>query len=211
MSEDLVINSFCIIRNNKVITGDGQLLFENLPFSEIITKVYHHLSINYPKFYKMDNLSKLGFISSEILLAGKNIHDKYLPEEVGLILANSSSSLDTDKNHQNSINDKANYFPSPAIFVYTLPNIMIGEICIRQKISGEGTFFIHEKFDPVFLHRYVNELFTNNLLKCCIVGWVEMEGNNYESALYFIEKDQINKGIIIFDPTEMNRIYLEKF
>lgn len=212
MKEVYSIKDFCIVHNNKISTKSGiQESFTGLPYNQFIIKLYQHFSINYPKFYKMDNLSKLGFISSELLLKDKNILDKYTPDEVGIILSNSSSSLDADKNHQNSIKNKSDYFPSPAVFVYTLANIMIGEICIRHKFTGEGQFFVSEKFDAEFLYNYVNELFTNNIFKCCLTGWIEADGENYRSVLYFVEKDQINDRIIIFEPSRLNNIFNEKF
>ncbi len=42
------------------------------------------------------------------------------------------------------------------LFVYTLPNILIGEICIKFKIQGESNFFVSQFVD------YKN-LFTQSL------------------------------------------------
>jgi hypothetical protein len=208
MKEIPVIKDFCIIRNQKIVTGSGiHASFGNLPFSEFLTAAYQHFNIGYPKFYKMDPLCKLGFIASELLLKNKELSGRYESKEVGMVFANASSSLAADKSHQESIRDRAAYFPGPAVFVYTLPNILIGEISIRHKITGEGLFMVGEKFDPGFIHTYVNQLFSENIIKCCIAGWVETDGKNYDSVLYFIEKDQFNDGITIFEPAEMSKIY----
>ena len=146
------ISDYCSIRNNTVVLH-GQTTYADAGsgYQEFLTGVYQHFKVSYPKFYKMDNLSKLGFLTAELLLRNKNIHQQYTGNEVGIILMNASSSLDTDRHHQHTILDRNNYFPSPAVFVYTLPNIVIGEISIRHKITGEGTFFVQEKFDPSFL------------------------------------------------------------
>jgi hypothetical protein len=37
-------------------------------FAEFSKKAYHHLGLSYPKFFKMDNLSKLAFLGAELLL-----------------------------------------------------------------------------------------------------------------------------------------------
>ena len=84
------------------------------------------------KFYKMDNLCKLGYVAAGYLLKDTN----YRPEEIGIILANASASLDTDCRHQAIINKEGDKAASPAVFVYTLPNVVLGEICIRHKNSG---------------------------------------------------------------------------
>ena len=95
------------------------------------------------KFYKMDNLCKLGYVAAEYLLKDTNYH----PKEIGIILANASSSLDTDCKHQAIISKEGDKAASPAVFVYTLPNVVLGEICIRHKIQGENTFFVRRQSD----------------------------------------------------------------
>ncbi|MFH1296133.1 MAG: hypothetical protein ABIJ04_02530 [Bacteroidota bacterium] len=134
----------------------------------------------------MDSLSKLGFISAELVLRQVNL-DLYDKKRVGIVLANGSSSLDTDLIHQQSINDRSQYFPSPSVFVYTLPNIMIGEICIRHQVKGENTFLISEKFDHRLLFNYVNELFQHHRVEACLAGWVELLKEQFEALLMFVE------------------------
>jgi hypothetical protein len=212
MSQTYIISDYCSIRNHEVVLHD-KLVYANTDavFPEFLTKIYQHFGISYPKFYKMDNLSKLGFLSADLLLRDKDIHQHYAGNEVGIILMNASSSLDTDRNHQNTILDRNNYFPSPAVFVYTLPNIVIGEICIRHKITGEGTFFIQEKSNPSFWVDYVKILLDQGIIQCCLAGWVETEGHNYESVMVFIEKsDRPNSGIANFDASSIHRIFDNK-
>jgi hypothetical protein len=103
-------------------------------------------------------------------------------------LANASSSLVTDANYQRTITDPGNYFPSPSLFVYTLPNITIGEICLKHKIYGENVFFISQKFDANILYFYVNELFENTNTQQCITGWVECNEKTYEAFLLLVDK-----------------------
>jgi hypothetical protein len=156
----------------------------------------------------MDNLCKLGFLSAETLLRDTEIRNRYTGKDTGLILMNSSSSLDTDRIHQNTILDRSDYFPSPSVFVYTLPNIVIGEICIRNKITGESTFFIQEKFSPSFLVNYIRYLFDCEIINRCIGGWIEIDGENYESLVCLIEKTAgSDSGIANFEPAAIQDIY----
>ncbi len=204
------ITNFCIIRNNKAQAGSLSYSDTSVAGHEFLIKAYQHFGISYPKFYKMDNLSRLGFLSVELLLKNHPVHQLYKPEDVGIILSNASSSLSTDIIHQRSISNRSEYFPSPSVFVYTLPNVMIGEICIRHKFSGEGCFFIHERFNAAFLHQYVKLLLDNRIIQCSITGWVEMNEQNYESVVYLIEKQsQTNNQIVNFEPGELNKIYLK--
>ena len=151
---------------------------------DLLLYVYQHFGIKYPKFYKMDNLSKLGWLAAEILLQDKFDAAKYQPEDVGLILANANSSLDTDVRYY----ETAKQIASPSLFVYTLPNIMTGEICIRHNFKGENAFFIFEKFDAGFIQEYVNNLLNNDTLQACICGWVELLENQYNTVLFLVEK-----------------------
>jgi hypothetical protein len=104
--------------------------------------------------------------------------------------------LQTDKLHQHSIDDKTNYFPSPAVFVYTLPNISIGELAIRHKITGENAFFVSEKFDSHLMVNYT-ELVLNDNATSAICGWVEVDDTAYEAFIFLVEtKNNTNKNTI---------------
>ena len=62
------IESFCTIQKNEVIlNGKSIIKSEGDLFSDFSKKIYQNLEINYPKFFKMDNLSKLAFLSAEFL------------------------------------------------------------------------------------------------------------------------------------------------
>ena len=194
------ITATCSIRNNRVYK-DGRLLFESADekVPDFLAAVYTFLSPGYPKFYKMDNLSKLGWLGTEILLSG---FDKsgYKPEDVGIVLANSNSSLDTDRRYFETVSE----YPSPSLFVYTLPNIVIGEICIRHGFRGENAFFVFEQFEIPFIANYVKNLFNSEETKACICGWVEILGDEYEAMLYLVEPKQGND---IFDAEGMRTAY----
>ena len=193
MNRSYEISKYCVIRDNRVFV-DGQVMFSGEreeAFSGFIKKGYKHFKLDYPKFFKMDNLSKLGFIAAELLLKDADLKATFQNHKIGIILANSASSLDTDINYQTTINDRSDYFPSPAVFVYTLPNIVIGEICIKHKIMGESAFFVSEKFDEKFIYDYVVDLLKTSKVKCCITGWVELEGDQYESVLYLVKKSEV--------------------
>jgi hypothetical protein len=192
------IQHFVHIHAQKVLI-DGVFRYEEtataLDFPAFIRNVYKHFEMQYPKFYKMDDLSKLAFVGAELLNLKKS--DVYKSEDKGIVLMNRSSSLYTDALHQASIADKNNYFPSPAVFVYTLPNIAIGELCIRHQISGENYFFVQEHFNPAMLTNYVSLLFRQKHIQQCICGWVELNADNYELFLYSVEQNSENAVKIV--------------
>ncbi|MEO5594078.1 MAG: hypothetical protein ABIR15_01395 [Chitinophagaceae bacterium] len=203
MTENLYITSSCSIVNNIVIK-DSKVLFENegIDPQAFLVSAYQYFAVNYPRFYKMDNLGKLGWLAAEILLNNSFDKTMYQPENIGLVLANKSSSLDTDIKYYETVKT----FASPALFVYTLPNIVMGEICIRHNFKGENDFFIFENFDAGFIQQYVSYLFTTGALEACICGWVEIIGNEYQASLYLVEKKE-NGNTILFTEENISHIY----
>lgn len=195
------ITSSCIISGNAVYK-DGQQIFgqPDVEFSAFLLSVYQHFKLNYPKFYKMDNLSKLGWLASEVLLKDSFDKSLYRPEEIGIVLNNANSSLDADLKYWDSVQDMA----SPSLFVYTLPNIVIGEICIRNGFKGEDALYITPQFDAAFLHQQVSYLLNNEILKACICGWVDVVGNEYKAALFLVEKGE--EGVE-FNQDNLNKIF----
>lgn len=171
----------CTIEHSK-ISVDGDLVFESQSetFQEFAKEAYKMLELAYPKFHKMDNLSKLAFLSAEMLLKDEG-HSR-----TALIFANKSSSLDTDFKYQESINSQENYFPSPAVFVYTLPNICVGEISIKHKMQTENAFFVLDEFDEKFLNDYSEQILQSGKADKVLCGWVELYQENYKAFVYLL-------------------------
>jgi hypothetical protein len=178
-----------------------QFSFEsNLNFGATFKSLYKALKLDYPKYFKMDSLSKLGFLAAEILLQDSKLRAMHRPEKIGIVIENSSSTILMDTKHQETLNNKEAYFPSPANFVYTLPNILTGEICIRHKIQGENVMFISSKFDAEMIATYVEKLFDDKKITACLAGYIEINEENYEAFLLLIEnsfKDPINEKQLI--------------
>lgn len=180
------IKSFCTIQKNEV-SLNGEVVFSTEPtvFSDFSKKTYQHLEMNYPKFFKMDNLSKLAFLGAELLLQAES--DASIENNTALVFANKSSSLDTDVKYQNSISDSENYYPSPAVFVYTLPNICLGEISIKHQLKSENSFFIFADYDPAFMEKYSNILLQTQKADKVLCGWVEYYNEDYKAFLYLVD------------------------
>ncbi len=143
MERKFTITTSCKIEANAIFINDEKVFdSDEVSFAEFAKSAYKNFGINYPKFFKMDNLSKLAFLASEMVLSEQIVAES--ENNIALVFANQSSSLDTDVKYQHSIDDKGNYFPSPAVFVYTLPNICVGEISIKHQLKSENAFFVFE-------------------------------------------------------------------
>lgn len=187
------ISASCTI-NKGVVIKNGAKVFENnnTDLAGFLISIYQHFKLNYPKYYKMDNLSKLGWLAAEILLKGSFDKDNYQPEEIGIVLANASSSLDDDIKYFETTKDIA----SPSLFVYTLPNIVIGEICIRNNFKGKHAFFIQDTFDAGFMKQQVDYLLDKNILQACICGWVDVLEQEYKAVLFLVEKEKREESVL---------------
>jgi len=171
----------CTIQNSKIVLNNN-IIFETPTenFSDFAKEAYKSLELNYPKFHKMDNLSKLAFLASEMILKDED-HSR-----TALVFANRSSSLDTDFKYQESINSQQNYFPSPAVFVYTLPNICVGEISIKHKMQTENAFFVLDEFDEQFLNDYAAQILRSGKADKVLCGWVELYQESYKAFVYLL-------------------------
>ncbi len=207
---ELIITSYCRIKNNRIVVKGVEVTLpkQDVP-SYFFADAYKHFEMNYPKFHKMDNLSKLGLIASDAALKGNDFLQRNKAETTAIIMANKASSLDTDRIHQQSINDKDHYLPSPATFVYTLPNIVIGEMAIKHKLTGENLFCICDAFDAQLLIDHTQITFDQET-KSAICGWVDYDNGNADSLIYLVEiaSDSIkNTNFIPLNAAALDQLY----
>ncbi|GGF03900.1 beta-ketoacyl synthase N-terminal-like domain-containing protein [Hymenobacter cavernae] len=182
----------CAIRGHQIFLN-GTLRYEApaaASLTEFLVGAYRHFGLSYPKFFKMDVLCKLAFLTAELLLPATGILDRLDAGGIGVVLANRSSSLLTDLAHQQSIQEADNHFPSPAVFVYTLPNIAIGEISIRHQLSGENTLFVADAYSPDTLQAYVAQLLAEGSCQACLCGWLEAGLTSHETFFYVVESHE---------------------
>lgn len=187
-----------ILDQRKIWEGKEELgEQEGLEHHSLLTSLYKQMIGDYPKFYKMDGLSRLGFVASEILLnAEKGETDK----EKAIIFFNHSSSIASDRNYKESISDKNNYFPSPSIFVYTLPNIVTGEIAIRNHFHGETSFFILPDKDERLMEEILQASCRDGQSKSFLTGWIDYEDERHFEAELKICRIQPS---LIANPSEL--------
>ena len=168
--------SHSITINPHRATLDGQMLDINDTRKNLLVEIYKRFIGDYPKFYKMDPLSRLGFVASELLL--RNVKEKV----ESIILFNNSSSVIADKNYWATAIDKDNSFPSPAHFVYTLPNIVTGEIAMRNGIHGETSFYIIPTKDKNVIDKIIYSFTLQESFSSAITGWIDYPDDEHFSA-----------------------------
>ena len=156
--------------------------------SALLTELYRTYVNDYPKFFKMDELSKLGFIASELLLQNeREAHSEQ--EDRAVVLFNRSGSICSDRKYQETIRHDDDFYPSPSIFVYTLPNIVTGEIAIRHHYYGETAFYVLSEYNQQLMDEVLAATFADDATTSAVTGWVDCETHDsFDAYLYIVEK-----------------------
>ncbi len=174
--------TYCHIREGEVFIN-GELFCQHMGDDPFLVGIYRHLGLSYPKFFKMDELSRMAFLGSEMVLIRSEL-ERFADDEVALLFTNRTSSLMTDGQFQSTLEGG---IPSPALFVYTLPNIGMGEVCIRHKLYGENNFLVMEDFDPQQLLQHVRALLQQGVSKSVLLAWVETDGEYHDGFFVFLD------------------------
>jgi hypothetical protein len=177
----------CILFNSK-----------NAPAGTTVEMLYDAMKCAYPKFYKMDKLCKWAWVAAEGMFAGNGLYDGMDKNKIALVLSTSHGCIDVDKRYQHTI-----AMPSPALFVYTLPNIMLGEICIRHGFKGEQLCSVSEQFDAEEMYFSVKGLLDRGI-EACLCGWVDVTDDSFDVCLYWVTTG--GKGPK-FEPASLLNIY----
>lgn len=163
--------------------------------SSLLTALYKQIIGNYPKYYKMDGLCRLGFIASELLLKAERDEGSFtedINKTRAIVFFNRSSSIASDKKYLASIVEKDNYFPSPSVFVYTLPNIVTGEIAIRNGYHGETSFYILPHKNELLMQDIIETTFMDEQTTSVLTGWLDYEDSeHFEADLYIAYKSNV--------------------
>lgn len=168
--------SSCHITNDQVLVNDRVILERTAGDDNWLATIYRSTGMQYPKFFKMDRLCKIGTLAAELLLKDIDFDREEVKADWAIVLMNSASSLDDDRQYQTTIADADNYYPSPAVFVYTLANIVTGEIAIRHKIGGESSFYVFQSYNEEQLDDLIRQTFqANPELTHIVCGWVDYD------------------------------------
>lgn len=165
------------------VTLDGKPLPIQSQGAGLLSEIYRKYVGDYPKYHKMDALSRLAFLATELLLSRGDV-----PQDSGraTILFNRTSSVVADRCHLGSIAKPGEFYPSPSVFLGTLPNIATGEIAIRHGYTGETSLYITDFRDEVLMKKVVSSSFSKGGFRSLICGFVDCEFVNSE----FVDGDR---------------------
>ena len=173
---------------------DGRHLSIDAFGKDLLTALYRQYVGDYPKYYKMDPLSRLGFIASELLLQAEGAERFVACDDRAVIFFNHSSSVCADRQYIETIADPDNCFPSPSVFVYTLPNIVTGEIAIRNGYHGETSFYILPRQDDRLMQQVLQASCLDSTTQSILCGWLDYEDDaHFEAQLKIVNRKSVNR------------------
>ena len=168
------------------VTLDGQVVPTQSKGRDMLTELYKKYVGDYPRYYKMDILSKAAFVCSEMLLEAEGNRDGH-GEDRAVILFSHTASIASDRAFLRTITD--GYYPSPSVFVYTLPNIAAGEIAIRNGYHGETAFYVLPQKADDMINMIVEASFGDRGTQSSICGWINCDDENiFEAEMAIMKK-----------------------
>lgn len=192
MKQLTVINSIEITKFNCKVDGKPLQTVENNTVLDFLKELYQLSEMKYSKFHKMDVLSKSAILGSHFI--SNKIPENETPT---VMLFNEKSSMQSDLNH---IEQYSESIASPATFVYTLPNICVGEICIKNNWKSPTSFLVMPKEYFQNYTKMVMMTMLKNNSSFAICGYVDVtdEEINVAMALVKIENKNKNKDLDSF-------------
>ena len=174
----------CVQITPQEVQIDGHTLAIDMPNGALLTAIYKQWANDYPKFYKMDGLSRLAFVAGELLTKGaEGLPSMALDNSAAIVFVGNSGSLASDIKYQGTIQQADNFFPSPAHFVYTL--------AIRHNVYGETAFFIASQLHEAQMGTLLQSAAMDGEAKQVVGGWLEYEDDTHFEAqitLYHVER-----------------------
>ena len=168
-----------VILDNKSVEAEGS-------GKSMITTLYKKFINDYPRFYKMDMLSRVAFIASELLIQAESprVCDT---EDRAIIFFNHSSSIVADRAFLATLTEDS-YYPSPSVFLYTLPNIAAGEIAIRNNYYGETSFYLLNEKSERLMNDILSSTFMDKSMRSAICGWIDCDSEDHFEVELFIKE-----------------------
>lgn len=174
------VSTVAHIKSNSFLCGGKEICSG----PNILRTAYNTLKLDYPKFFKMDKLSQLGILGVESVYRANNLQE-YGDDRIALLFNNRDSSLDPDVQHHELMQQGT---PSPAVFVYTLPNIVLGEIAIKYKWYGEQLCTVSNGITDVNLSQQCSTLFKMDKADAIIILNINAVKEDFEARFALVEK-----------------------
>ena len=163
---------------------DGERISAEGNGQAMLTALYkEHLGDNI-RYFKMDPFSRLVYLSAGLLL--KDIDER--PESLGILLFNRTGSILADRKHLGTFMGDEGFYPSPAVSINTLPNVVVGEVATRYRVKGETTFLILPERNEALMEKIISATLAVSGPVTMVTGWVDCpEADSFVADLKVIK------------------------
>ncbi|MBK8341147.1 MAG: hypothetical protein IPK99_14640 [Flavobacteriales bacterium] len=167
------------LKGGVLSADDRELLRAQGSMENVFRECYKELAMDYPKFHKMDAPSKLAVLVTEPLLQRARQEGADLENRMGLIGMSHCGSTVTDEEHWAVRTETG--LASPAVFVYTLPNIGLGEITIRHRIFGSSLCLLDHEPGTELIQRSIRVLHERDGMEWIVCLWSDIFADRYDA------------------------------
>ena len=137
----------------------------------LLTEIYRKCLSDDPKFYKSDPFSRLVYVGAA--LAVKDALGDCDPCRTAIILFTENGSVLADRRHLSTFCGSEGFYPSPAVFVNTLPNVVLGEIAAQYGIKGETDLVMLPGRDESLMRMIVEVTLDAVRPDALVCGWAD--------------------------------------
>lgn len=130
------------------------------------------LGIELPRFPRMDRSSKLVAIGGSAFFIEGGALAGNSKDTIGMVITGKHGSMDTDQKYQAQL--VVDNHASPGMFVYTLPNIAMGEFSIQHGLYGSGLCLLNNALDLAQMLDACEILLHDHGMESVICGWSDI-------------------------------------
>jgi 3-oxoacyl-[acyl-carrier-protein] synthase-1 len=164
-----------MIKPGEVIL-DGEALQFDSSGAAMVSEIFKkHLS-DCSRFFKMDLFSRLAYVATG--LVAKDSLKGCAPEDIALFIFTLNGSVLADRKHLSTFSDPEDFYPSPAVFINTLPNVVLGEIAVRNSIKGETSLVMLPERDDTVIDKVIMVSASASRPSAVICGWVDCDAED---------------------------------
>ena len=155
---------------------DGQAVPLESRGSALITEIFKKYLADGSRFFKMDLYSRLAYVGTSLL--AKDSLEGSDPEDRALIVFTQNGSVLADRKHLSTFSNPDEFYPSPAVFINTLPNVVLGEIAVKNSIKGETTLVLLPRRDEAAIDKVIEATVSATRPAVLICGWVDCDADD---------------------------------
>ena len=162
------------------LTMDGKAVPLESHGAALVTEIFKKFLADGSRFFKMDLYSRLAYVATSLL--AKDSLEGCDSEEVALVVFTQNGSVLADRKHLSTFSNPEEFFPSPAVFINTLPNVVLGEIAVKNTIKGETTLVLLPGRDESAMNRIIDATLAATKPAVMICGWIDCDAEDSFTA-----------------------------